>query len=272
MEREPTRFTTTDMFVEQEERPSMSGRHILAAFAIAVMVPSLFADETIPSVLAHRDDFSFWIAAERAVGANGKLDRDALGRFAESAGRTAGMKVPEWTKRNPPKSPRRQWPELEGCEIFRAGVIDHFQPTSTIADLTTHAEFIVSGRIAAIRQGFLGGSPGSLLLLSMTETLKGEAVGESYLFYPLARIETSDGLICAKPLGEFVPPAVGDRVLLFSMVRPHRFEGRTIFTVNTARELVHEPQKEPLQVPAALKSLTGSALQFEDVVQAVRAQ
>jgi hypothetical protein len=36
------------------------------------VVPSLFASDVIPSVLADGDDPSFWIAADRAVGANGK--------------------------------------------------------------------------------------------------------------------------------------------------------------------------------------------------------
>jgi hypothetical protein len=247
------------------------GRTLYFVCAILALTASAVAggSDAIPSVLAERDDATFWIAADRVVGVDGKLNLKGLGRFAPSVADHQAKKLERTTRSKGSGNPAK-WPELKGCESYLGTMPDHFEPTSSLRDLTTYADFIVAGRVVAIRQGFLGGMPGSLLLLS-TDSIKGDTARESYLFYPLARIETSDGPICAMPVGRFVPPSIGDRVLVFSMVQPHRLEGRTVFQVNTSRELVHEPRKGPLQLPAALMSVTtSSAPSFDEVTRAVR--
>lgn len=236
---------------------------------VAIVQPAIAGNDHIPSILADRDDGSFWIAAERVVGSDGKLNLKALGRLSSSVADHVARKHARPRSSSNSGHPAK-WPELEGCESYLGRMPDHYEPTSSLAELTAHAAFIVSGRVVAIRQGFLGGMPGSLLLLS-TDYLKGDSANESYLFYPLARIQTAEGPICAMPVGHFVPPAIGDRFLVFSMVEPYRLEGRTVFVVNTARELVHEPRNGPLQLPASLAFLTAPAKpRFDDVVGAAR--
>lgn len=239
---------------------------VVSLVLLAGVLPAV-ADDPIPSVL-NDEDGPLWVAADEAVDLNAKLKVEKLGRFGLSVAELARKKLPDDKKKAP--SAALQGTALEGCEIFRTLIVDHFQPTASLADLTTHAETIISGRVVAMRQGFFGGTPGSLLRLSKTDTFKGESADETYLFYPIARVQTDAGLICAKPLGNFIPPAIGDRLLAFSMVPSRRIEGRTILQVNTARELVHEPRQGTLQVPAALNSVAVRGSRFDDVVQAVR--
>lgn len=240
-------------------------------FIVTALAQPAVASDEIPSVLRDRDDSTFWIAADEAVRPDGTLDVEAMGLSgpgnADFLARLPQMRATQLKlqRRGAPK-PAATWPELEGCEFFRGTACGHFEPTSSLSDLVTHADFIVSARIVAIRQGFLAGMPGSLMLLS-TDYLKGTAAPDTYLFYPLARIRTNQGAICAVPLGSFVPPKAGDRLLIFSMTGGHWLEGRMVFQVDTARELVHEPGEGALQLPRALATLP----RFEDAVAAVRA-
>ena len=254
----------------------MLTRALLLLTAVVVIgAPLAGSDELVPSQLRDREDPAYWIAADKAVGPDGKLNRGAMGRLAHSV--SGYLKRMQGRRANAHASPSSaaatrtaKWPELEGCESFFGTVPEHWKPTGSLSDFATHAEAIVTGRIVAIRQGFLGGMPGSLLRLE-ADYVKGEPSDETYLFYPLARIKTTEGLVCETPLGSFVPPTVGDRVLLFSMTRGSRLEGRDVFWVNTVRELVHESPRARLQLPASLTPFTSLATPcFDDIVGAVR--
>lgn len=253
---------------------AMFARFVIA-LCFMISVPALAgpagADRNpIPSVMAYRDIPAFWVAAECAIDHGGKLNVSILGAYGPSLADQVARRR-DRLRRNPPdSSSASKWPELEGCESFFNSIPDHFEPTSPFAALIQHADFIVSARVLAMRQGFLGGMPGSLLLLS-SDSLKGDAGDLTYLFYPLARIQTVEGPVCSKPLGSFAPPAVGDRLLLFSMGGFTELDGRRSFLVNTMRELVHESRNSRLLIPPALASLTPAAApRFDDVVTAVR--
>lgn len=175
-----------------------------------------------------------WIDVEDAVDANGRLRLEVLG---------------------PGVSPVRTNAALNRsgeCRVFVGSIPDNFKPRGSLEELTANAEAIVRGHVVDIRQGFLGGTPGSLLKLSAT-WLKGTPAAETYLFFPLAKIETTEGLICAQPVGDFDVPHVGDRFVAFAMYSPVVAEGQAIFHVNLARQVVHEPRDGEPRLPVALK-------------------
>ncbi|HEY0160710.1 MAG TPA: hypothetical protein VGF28_25720 [Thermoanaerobaculia bacterium] len=231
---------------------------IFTPFAVFVLAFAAGAAE-IPDVIADEDG-PLWVAADVAVTPEGQLRTGAFGRFGESVERDARVAAER----------ERASSSSDECQTyFGNAVCTHFEPTSTIDDLTSRAGEIVAGVIVAVRQGFWGGSPGSLLLLDATY-LKGSKPRETYLFYPYARIVTADAALCAKPLGPFVPPRPGDRLLIFSMGKPiPPRDDRHVFQVRTDRELVHEPRGGDLLVPDSLLPYAGELRQFDAVLDAV---
>lgn len=93
---------------------------------------------------------------------------------------------------------------------------EHFKSTSSLEDAAAGAELILWGRVLAIEEGFLHKLPGSLLRIGGSP-IKGTTTPEIFLFYRYARIRTTDGLVCARSVGEFLPPAIGDHLIVFSM-------------------------------------------------------
>jgi hypothetical protein len=141
----------------------------------------------------------------------------------------------------------------EECRMYvLAPTAEHSRPTASIEDLSTHAETIVLGTVTAIEQGFYHGLPSSRLRIEPTH-LKGAARrAETYLVYPLAKIPTAHGLICIRPLGDYTAPAVGDRVLVFSMYEPFMTDTAMFLSVDVRRQLFHEPRNAGARFPAAL--------------------
>ncbi|HEY0160711.1 MAG TPA: hypothetical protein VGF28_25725 [Thermoanaerobaculia bacterium] len=223
---------------------------MLAVTAGAGDVPDVISDEDGP----------LWVAADVAVTPEGQLRGSALGRFGESVERDARVASARERARS---TPRR----AEDCETYFGVVPEHFEPTSSFDDLTSHAQSIFSGRVVAVREGFFGGLPGSLLRIEASY-LKGSAPLETYLFYPFARIATAGAPLCANPLGAFVPPQRGDRLLIFSMTKGRITNGRRVFQVRTDRELVHEHRGGVL-LPDALVPHAGDHRKFDVLLQAV---
>jgi hypothetical protein len=150
------------------------------------------------------------------------------------------------------------------CRQFVGVQPGHFEPTSSLDDLATHAATIVSGHVAAAAEGFLHGMPGTLLRLAGTQ-LKGKGAREVYLFYPHARIATAMGTICAKPVAvSYTPPHPGDRIVVFSMPETRVVGDRMIVNVDVRHELVHESRDGVLRIPAALRSHAGAET-FEEL-------
>jgi len=229
---------------------------LLACFsASAADMPDMLRDPHSP--------WPQWVAADVAVAEDGTLREQMLGQFIPSLRKLAALNTAELTKEGADRSG-------DPCRIHRGTIPDPFRPTRSLADLTTHAEVVMRGEVLATREGFYGGLPGTLLLLS-PRYLKGQPVPDPLLFYPFARIETADGMICGKPLGEFTPPEVGDRVLIFAMGTPRTDNGRAIFAVNVARQLVHEPRTGPLRLPEALRTRANSNAPFAEIERAVTA-
>jgi hypothetical protein len=216
--------------------------------------------EEVPDVIVDQDG-PLWVAADVAIDAQGHLRPDRLGRFGESIERSARVAAERERARSTPLRP-------EECQTYFGVVPEHMTPNGSIEALTSRAHEIVTGRVVAVRQGFYGGLPGSLLRIDATY-LEGSAPLETYLLYPYARIATADAPLCAKPLmGDFVPPQPGDRLLIFSMNRGKVRDGRRILQVKTNYELVHE-SREGLLVPKALLPYAGDRREFDAVLQAV---
>jgi hypothetical protein len=109
----------------------------------------------------------------------------------------------------------------EKCGVWFGAMVDSIGPVVET----------VSGRVVAIRQGFYTGVPGSLMRLE-TMDAEGTVPKETYLFYPFARIETAEALICAKPLRDSEPPQVGDYLLIHARGKSVAHTGRRILWVD----------------------------------------
>jgi hypothetical protein len=240
--------------------------------AILLSLPLAAAGDEIPDVILNLDGKPYWVSAQHAFDQNKRLNMAALGDYGWRAqghlrrNKEYAASADASQSVNPSSTLP---PELKGCRSFSVDVPEHSDPTSSLSDLAQYADVIVSARVVAIQQGFLSGGAGSLLLLD-AEYLKGEPSLQTYLFYPLARIATADGLLCAKPLDNFIPPQVGDRLLVFSMFAPVRISGLTMLYVNPSRELVHDAAGRGLVVPPALTAThLPPASRFDDVKLAV---
>jgi hypothetical protein len=203
----------------------------------------LYAEErsTLDQVLYRPDGTVIWIPVHESVAEDGSLRSDLLGQHFESV------------RRNMERNRAATTAGVRDCHFFMGSIPGHYSSTSSLRDLSTHAHVIVSGTVRAMREGFYGGLPGTLMSLD-ARALKGKAPTETLVFYPLARIATSTGLVCAKPVGEFEPPRVGDRLLIFAMVQPLVINGRVFLNVNTAREMLHDRRGVRAVIPKALRA------------------
>jgi hypothetical protein len=211
----------------------------LALVVILFSAASVLADAAdVPDLILDEDGRYLWVAADQALDEKGFLSEQYLGRYTHSLREDAQLNGTE-------------------CKVFRGSVPMQFEPNSSLDELVRGAPSIVSGRVVALREGFYGGIPGTLLLLA-AERLKGELSGETLLFYPFAQIKTAEGLVCAKASADAVPPKLGDRVLVFAMRGSRHVRGATILNVNVGRELVHMPAAGGIRAPEALLSFCGT--------------
>jgi hypothetical protein len=234
--------------------------------------PVAVAGGDVPDIIDDVEGRPLWLAADVAVDAEGMLRQEVLGQRLPQILEAARLNTSRASYKRVPvtaNAPSQTDDALDGCETFLGTIPEHFEPTASIDDLVTHSKSVVSGTISSVRQGFMGGLPGSLVRLSATY-LTGSPAGETFLFYPLARIRTSDGFVCARPLGDFMAPQVGDRLLIFSMVQPHVLGDTTIFEVNIARELVHQSRDGVSRIPPALQTVVPDMPSFDTVEHAVR--
>jgi hypothetical protein len=207
-----------------------------------------------------------WVAADEAVGADGTLREDVLGPFTASLRDLARDNTARLI-RDAAANGRGTAAECDECRLFR-GTVPHVKSVRSIDELTTVATDIFVGEVAAMRQGFYGGLPGTLVLLS-GRYIKGAAADEPLLFYPYARIKTAHGMICSKPVGDFAAPEVGDRMMLWSTGTPRNDNGRAVFSLDVARMLVHEPRRGAIRVPDVLRSHATGEKPFETIERAV---
>lgn len=173
----------------------------------------------------HPDAPPLWVRADLAIDARGEL-RDVIGSHAAERLRAERSLGP--------------------CKVYSSQpILEHFKDTSTAEALLANTERIVTGRIVSTADGFFLGTPGQLLTI--------DAGPDSvYLFFPSAEIQTPLGSYCSIPVGTDARPRWGDRVVIFSMLRPLDTEGR-IFQAEPGRELVIESGRR-LYLPRALRN------------------
>lgn len=232
-------------------------RHTAVSVLLACGM-SLHGD--IPALTRDPDGMTVWVDAEEALTHDGFLRPQLYAPYFIEKFRANARQNPKGVTR-------------DDCRVYFTSTSDHFKATNTLEDLSRNATTIVSGTVVAIRQGIFGTTPGSLLQLS-AEYLKGDPYPETFLFYPYARIETAEGFLCAKPVGDFSVPRLGDRFLIFSMSSPTVRDGRAFLHVNLARESVHAPAKERPRLPMALRIYAAEPKPFDavkrDVMQSLR--
>ncbi len=206
--------------------------------------PALLGE--VPSLLRDAASKPVWIAVDVAV-RDGSLDEQLLGEHLSKLRGDAQMNGAE-------------------CRSSRTFRTDHFAERGSIRELTNSAKLVISARVTALKQGFLRGIPGMLLQLSGS-FLKGPPVGDVHLFYPYAKIDTTEGAICARPVGEFLPPQIGDRMLVFCIVGDERLDGAAILYADPTHEIVHESAGGRIRLPNALGA---SPRSFDEIVGEAR--
>lgn len=244
---------------------TLSQRVCATAVIILVSLAAAAADvPEIPLMIADPNGgpAPAWVAAEVAVGADGALRSDLFGDRISQSRLNARL--------NREKNRALDTGTVdEKCHVFTGVAPEYWKPTGSLEELTTHSNAIISGRVLAMKQGFRYGRPGMLIRLDATY-LKGKHSGETYLFYPLAKIPTSDGPVCAQPLGTYLPPQVGDRFLLFALGTTI-VGGRSFIAVDERRQLVHEPRGGRAILPPGLQHFKGDDAAFDGVQRATAA-
>lgn len=237
--------------------PFMVSLWLGSVLAVAAGAAPNTTSPAIPHTFGQDNSLPEWVSADVAV-RDGILSSESLGVYAQRLREAALM--------NPPAVPGA----VPECRSFSTWTSDHFETRGSLPDLTASAKHVIAGRVVASQQGFHRGTPGTLLEISGS-MVKGAARSRRwFVFYPVANISTVDGAICARPVGDFVPPAIGDRLLVFSIVGNSGTDDLTVFFADPTHEVVHESAAAArTRVPNALKRVHG-ATSFDDIERNVR--
>ena len=213
-----------------------------------------------------RNDAVAWIAADIAV-EDGQLRPDLLGERLEDL-RAIAQRNGRALKGNPDPAVVSERP----CTSFKTqSPAEDFDPAETLADLTDYGKTIVSGRVVAVQEGFWYGLPASLLRIDGAWP-KGHPAGPTFFVYPFAHIDTAEGPICSKVVGDFDPPQVGDRVIVFSYSPPFEFEGGRVVSGDFRNRVFYEHRDGRMRIPAALQGMAGNRpFVFDELHKAVQA-
>ena len=224
--------------------------------AVAVSGSLLAASPTVsefPASLGHWNGRPIWVDAESAVDRSGRLNAVILG---------------EQSARISTELARRS--SRDECRVFKSWSSDHFKSTATLEQLVANSEMIVAGTVIARRQGIFYDTPGTLLRLD-AEVLKGQATQSTYLFYPYARIQTAEGMLCCRSFnGDESAPGVGDRFLAFAILPPYVADGVTLLAPDPRRELLREASEGTLTLPPALRSADAVPGSFDTIRDRIR--
>jgi hypothetical protein len=194
----------------------------------------------ISNTLGVFDGYPEWVSARAAVEA---------GTLNEALLRPSAIKrLMELARKNPPTSTGSP-----ACRVFMTWAPEHQKRRETLEQLVTNARSVASGRVVAVEDGFLRGSAGRMLLVS-GPLLKGASSATSaYVFYPATTIQTREGAICARPIGEYDKPEVGDRIIAFAIARERVIEDVPLLEADPTHEFVHETRAGKLTLPAGLR-------------------
>jgi len=222
----------------------------------AVVIP-----DTIASAIPNAKPV--WVAAGVAFEINGTLRQELFDQAA-----IASLDAFRNAQRSAQKSPA----EAQDCRMTLNGTGREIRVSiDSVDDLARNSRAVLRGDVVSSREGFYFGLPGTLFAVRVSARLKDfGGVSKSpvfYIFVDTARIETSRGLICAKPVapGAFIP-SIGDQVLIFSVFDTPD-AAHSIVPVDLARTIVVQ-HEDHLRVPQALQSK--SIRTIDDAVSRVR--
>lgn len=174
-----------------------------------------------------------WVAADVAFGADGTLRSDL---FAEATRRSVQRYL---TNKEARRQAATTAEDRDECAIRLGRMVAQAAPTATADDLIRYSRAIFSGTVTAIREGFLFGSPGTLVAIDVETWLKNDATERRsvFLFHPSARIRTPNGTICSAPVIDAPSPSAGDRLMVFAYLQPVG-EGVAVYRVEAAKQMV----------------------------------
>ena len=145
-----------------------------------------------------------WVAADIAVASDGNLRADLF-----DAGSIASIRRYLNNQAARRKAARTE-AERDECAVTLGRTLEQFSSTASADHLVTNSSYIIRASVAGLREGFLFGTPGTLIALDGDEWLKRENADVSerpaYLFFPNARISTPRGTICANHGRTYRPP------------------------------------------------------------------
>ena len=227
----------------------------------------------IPATLGQLNGRPIWVDAESAVDRSGRPNAAFLGeevarKTAESAKRNAqAVERARATRRGGAEAVSE---DVDECQVFKTWMTDHFKPTHTLEQLIANSGTIVAGTVVAQREGIFYDTPGTLLRLD-AQYLKGQATTATYLFYPYGRIKTADGMLCSRPFNDDdAAPEIGDRFIVFAVVRPYYADGVTLLAPDPGRELLREAAGGKLTLPRSLRSADTSPGNFDAIRDRIR--
>lgn len=142
-------------------------------------------------------------------------------------------------------------------------------PRSTLTDLLTYSEAILRGTIRTIEPGFTFGVPSSLLVVEVTERIRGAAPPLTlYISYPVAHFRIGPLHFCNGTRG--FEPSPGDEILLFDDSGPSDREA--LLYVPGMEQLIFQQKAGPLILPSNLKNTPtlGSVRTLDEFVAHVR--
>lgn len=201
----------------------------------------------VPAELQNSSARAAWVAADVALDAGGRVREDKLQSYAAFVASIAAIEARE-----------AQNAAAGAAQPCAAMVEANAESTASRSpeELVARTATAVRGRIAAMRQGFYHGRPGSLLRLEAVVYLRGRAADETYLFYPSAAIVTSEGKACSAPGKRYGAPRVGDEVIVLDPApSPLRFRNSSVLWVDVPEHLVYLPAGGEPILPSPLLSL-----------------
>lgn len=125
--------------------------------------------------------------------------------------------------------------------------LEDFTSKDSLDSLISNALTIIEGRVESTDTGFLDGTPGTLISLSVNGTYKslGQVAtnGPVHVFVGEATIPTPTGLICSKTFSKIPTPRIGDDVVVFASVDPLDAEQRILVIDERTQLVVHHDDR-----------------------------
>jgi len=203
-----------------------------------------------------------WISVEEALSPDGTLHEEEFTAWVRAS-------FPHQLMTDPPGASLETPPEE--CRRRGASAFDHLPtggPDSSLEELTASAGGIYRGTMSAVSVGFLDGLAGSLLEVTVEETIKGKAGAERiWVYYPYALAKRGRTSICRIDYGYTLRPARGGHVLFFALW-PARDDGGRLFEPGPRHLLLEAGAGDVVSDPS-FKEPVGPA-SFEAIASRVR--